>query len=154
MHLLSYFPLVQTCSSSSDVPSKAGPSGFRRHGQHAGRDHRDPGLLWLPGRPHPQQQHEGQSSCSERLSGDGQAADGQQLLRTGHAGQRWTMETCRVRFRVCEGVMVSHLFLLLFQVCCPPWSPGEPVTCCSSTASRGNLLCLFEPHVSLRSKIF
>lgn len=34
------------------------------------------------------------------------------------------------------------------QVFCPPWSPGEPATCCWSTASRGNSRCLSAPHVS------
>lgn len=74
---------------ASDFPLKAGAAGLRGHGQHARGHHRDPGVLRLPRRPHPQQRHEAQSPCADHISGDGQADHGPQLLRASHSGQRY-----------------------------------------------------------------
>lgn len=72
----------------SDFHTQAGAAGLQRYGEHFGCDHRDWRVLRLCGRADMQQQHEGQSTGAESLSGDGQNRHGRQLLRAHNTGQR------------------------------------------------------------------
>lgn len=87
MNLVIWFPeTFIKVTFRSDVSPQAGAAGLRGRGRHGRGRLRGSGVLWLPGHPHLQQQHEGQSSCADADSGDGQTPHGQQLLWAHHAG--------------------------------------------------------------------